>query len=102
MRDMRVRAVLQAEQGSVRLGEDTTNADGSYTIRCESPEVSVVNLIVSVMDEDGETITSSPTISNPKALNIIEPLIVPMTRQPGAQRRIEGQIRLQHGLPAER
>src|SRR5829696_2632790 len=29
LRDMRVRATHKADQGSVRLGEDTTNADGS-------------------------------------------------------------------------
>lgn len=103
MRDMRVRAAHQAEQGSVRLGEDTTSADGSYTIRYERlPEVATINLVVSVMDNDGKVLKSSKVISSPKPLQIIEPLIVAMTRQPDAQRRIEGQIMLQQGLPAER
>jgi hypothetical protein len=103
LRDMRVRAVHKTEQGSLRLGEDTTNTDGSYTIRYESlPEVDVINLVVSVTDDDGELLQSSKAIPSPKPLQIIEPLIVPITRQPDAQRRIEGQIMLQHGLPAER
>lgn len=102
LRDVRVRAVHEADRSAIRLGEDSTDAEGRYTIRYELlPGVDAINLRVSVSDNDGELLKSSEVIRNAKPLQMID-LIVPMARKAAAQRRIEGQIMLQHGLPAER
>lgn len=96
-----VRAIHESYRGGIRLGEDATDAEGRYTIHYELlPGVDGINLRVSVMDEDGELLQSSEAIRSAKPLEIID-LALPMARKPATQRRIEGQIMLQHGLPAE-
>jgi hypothetical protein len=98
---VKVRALHESDRGAIRLGEDATDAAGRYTIRYELlPGVDGINLRVSVMDEDGEPLQSSEVIRNAKPLEIVD-LALPMARKPATQRRIEGQIMLQHGLPAE-
>ena len=90
----------RAFHDSDRLGEDTTDAEGRYTIRYELlPGVDGINLRVSVMGDDGEPLQSSDAIRNAKSLEIID-LTLPMARKPAMRRRIEGQIMMQHGLPA--
>ncbi|HVQ38818.1 MAG TPA: hypothetical protein VMS31_14870, partial [Pyrinomonadaceae bacterium] len=60
LRSMSVGAVHESEAGPVRLGEDTTSADGRYTIRYEQlPGVDAINLRVSVSDNDGQLLKSS-------------------------------------------
>ena len=96
----KVRAFHEAERGAIRLGEDTTDAEGRYTIRYELlPGVDGINLRISVTDDDGELLQSSEAIRNAKPLEIMD-LTLPMDHKPATQRRIEGQITLQHGLPA--
>lgn len=95
-----VRAFHESDRGAIRLGEDTTDAEGRYTIHYELlPGVDGINLRVSVMSEDGDLLHSSEAIRDAKRLEIID-LALPMARKPAAQRRIAGQIMLQHGLPA--
>lgn len=102
LQGVRVRAAHEADRRAIRLGEDTTDAEGRYTIRYELlPGVDGINLRVSVMDDDGELLQSSEAIRNAKPLEIID-LTLPMARKPATERRIEGQIMLEHGLPAER
>jgi hypothetical protein len=97
-----VRAFHEMEKSVIRLGEDVTDAKGQHTVRYEVLEgVDSINLRVSVMDEDGELLLSSEVIRNAKPQEVID-LTLPMARKPPAQRRIEGQIILQHGLPAEK
>ena len=101
VRGVKVRAFHESDRGAIRLGEDTTDAEGRYTIRYELlPGVDGIVLRVSVMGEDGELLQSSETIRDAKPLEIID-LTLPMARRPATQRRIEGQIMLPHGLPAE-
>lgn len=101
LQGLRVRAFHESELGDIRLGEDTTEVEGRYTIRYELlPGVDVINLRVSAISEDGKSLQSSKVIRNAKPLEIID-LAIPIARKPAVQHRIEGRILLQHGLPAE-
>jgi len=95
-----VRAFHETEQTSIRIGEDRTDTEGRYTIRYDMlPEVTRIHLRVSVSVEDGKPLHSSELIRDAKPLEIVN-LVVPLTIRPAAQRRIEGRIVLEHGLPA--
>src|SRR5439155_23798518 len=77
LQGMRVRAMHAANAGSVRLGEDTTDAEGRYTIRYEMlPGVDGINLRVTVFDADGKPLHESDVIRGAKLLEIVD-LIVP-------------------------
>src|SRR5215207_5618338 len=96
-----VRAFHESEWGALRLGEDTTDAEGRYTIRYERlPEVSSVDLRVEAYDEDGTRLQSSEVIREARPLEIVD-LVVPIAGRPSEQRRLEGRIVLDNGLPAE-
>jgi hypothetical protein len=96
------RAFHQTGRGAIRLGEDTTDAQGRYTIRYELlPGVDAINLGVSAVDEDGTTLGSSPVIKDASPLETID-LTVPLAAASADQERIEGTIMWEHGLPAEK
>ena len=96
-----VRAFHETEQDAIRLGEDMTDTEGRYTIRYETlPEVTSLHLRVSVSSEEGTQLQSSELIRDARPLEIVN-LTVPLTEKPAAQRRIEGRIVLEHGLPAD-
>lgn len=77
LRDMQVRAVHETAASALRLGEDTTDAEGRYTIRYEPlPEVDGINLHVTVFDADGKPLHESDVIRGAKPLEIVD-LIVP-------------------------
>jgi hypothetical protein len=99
---VQVRASHNGEQGAIRLGEDITDAEGRYTIRYEPlPEVDRTNLRVSAIGKDGNPLQSSDVISGANPLQVIN-LTVPFVAEgPIANRRIEGRILLENGLPAE-
>jgi hypothetical protein len=95
-----VRAFHETERGAIRLGEDTADAEGRYTIRYELlPETLSINLRVSVTDEDGRLAQSSDIIQGAAAVEVVN-LTVPISRRPVLQRRLEGRLVLEHGLPA--
>ena len=97
---VRVRARHETDSGPILLGEHATDAQGRYTIRYEPlPSVDGINLRVVAVDEDGEPLQSSEVTRNAKALEIVD-FTLPVDRRPTAQRRIEGQVVLEHGLPA--
>lgn len=77
LRGVQVRAVHEAVAGSLRLGEDTTDAEGRYTIRYEPlPGVDGINLRVTIFDADGKPLRDSNVIRGAKPLEIVD-LIVP-------------------------
>lgn len=77
LQGVRVRVVHEAAAGSLRLGEDTTDAEGRYTIRYESlPGMDGINLRVTVFDADGKPLHDSDVIRGAKPLEIVD-LIVP-------------------------
>ena len=101
LRDVRVRAVHEADRSAIRLGEDTTDVEGRYTIRYEQlPEVASIHLRVSAIAEDGTPLQTSDLVRNAKSLEVIN-LTVPLVGKPSAESWIEGRILLEHGLPAE-
>ena len=101
LQGVRVRAVHQARQGGIRLGEDTTDAEGRYTIRYERlPTVPSIDLRVSVINEDGQLVGSSQVVRNAKPLETID-VSVPVDAAPDDRQRIAGAIVLEQGRPAE-
>lgn len=99
--DVAVRTFHEADGAAIRLGEDTTDADGRYTIRYEPlPGGEAVNLHVSVIGRDGQTLRSSETRINAASLEIVD-LTLP-TRAPPAARRLTGRVLLEDGRPAEK
>jgi 5-hydroxyisourate hydrolase-like protein (transthyretin family) len=98
---VRVRAAHEIKRRSIRLGEDTTDNEGRYTIRYELlPGIDSINLRVSAIDENGKPLKSSDLVRNAKALESID-LITPIAGKPQKQWQITGNILLEHGLPAE-
>jgi len=94
-----VRAFHESERGGIRLGEDTTDAEGRYTIRYERlPEASSVDLRVEAYDKD--RLQSSEVIREAGPLEIVD-LVVPVTSRLSEQRRLEGRVVFDNGLPAE-
>ncbi len=90
LQGLQVRAVHEANAGSVRLGEDTTDAGGRYTIRYEQlPGVDSINLRVTVSGEDGVQLQSSELIREAKPLEIVD-LIVPSVNI--TPYRVEGKV----------
>jgi hypothetical protein len=101
LQDVRVRAFHDTGDSTIRLGDDSSDAQGQYTIRYEPlPEVAAIQLRVAVIGDEGQTLRSSDIRPNPKPLEIIN-LTVPVVEPATTQRRIEGQVVLQHGVPAE-
>lgn len=74
---MRVRAVHATGSRPVRLGEDTSDAGGLYTIRYDQvPGVDQINLQVSAFDVDGNLLVESPVSAGAKPLEVVD-LTVP-------------------------
>ncbi|HEV2124852.1 MAG TPA: hypothetical protein VGW38_19055, partial [Chloroflexota bacterium] len=96
-----VRAFHESERSAIRLGEDTTDAEGRYTIRYEMlSRVLSINLRVEAYDKDGTRLQSSELIDDAKPLEIVN-LVVPVTSRAFEQRRLEGRVVFDNGLPAE-
>ena len=90
LQGMRVRAIHEADAGSVRLGEDTTDAKGLYTIRYEMlPEVDGINLCVTVFDTDGKSLRDSDVIRGAKPLEIVDLIVPDVDIKPY---RVEGKV----------
>jgi hypothetical protein len=83
----RVRATDVSERRETRLGDDTADAEGRYTIRYEAlPGVDAVNLKVSAIGEDGRAVVSSEVVPNAKLVETID-LTCPSPRLPRTARR---------------
>lgn len=96
-----VRAFHTDKRGLLRLGQDSTDEAGHYTIRYEKlPEVASLTLRVTVNGEDGIP-ESFKVVHDAKPLEIVD-LTVPLSDRPAARRWLEGRIVLEHGLPAEK
>jgi hypothetical protein len=98
----RIRAAHVADRGAIRLGDDSADAEGRYTIRYDAlPGVDAINLKVSAIDEDGRTIGSSQVVPNAKPVETID-ITLPIAAPTADRQTIEGAILLEHGLPAEK
>lgn len=102
LRGTRIRAAHVADAREIRLGDDSADAEGRYTIRYDAlPGVDVVNLKVLALDDDARTIGSSEVVPNAKPVETID-LTVPIAAPAGDRQTIEGAILFEHGLPAEK
>ena len=72
LRGLAVRAEHMAPKGSFRLGEDSPDAEGRYTIRYEPlPGDNTLNLRLTVFDANGKALNSKD-IQNVKPLQIVD------------------------------
>ncbi|MGE3163992.1 MAG: neuraminidase-like domain-containing protein [Planctomycetota bacterium] len=102
LQSARVRASHVAERREIRLGDDTADEEGRYTIRHDAlPGVDAINLKVSAIGEDGRTIAASALVPNAKPVETID-LTVPIAAPAADRQTIEGAILLEHGQPAEK
>ena len=101
VRDVRLVATHEGDAGAIRLGVATADAEGRYTIRYAAmPGVDVIKLRVTANDVSGKTLVASSVIAPAKPIETID-LQVPMTRPAATEGRIEGQVTLENGSPAE-
>lgn len=71
-----VRAFHQAEQDAIRLGEDSTDPEGRYTIRyTRLPGINTINLRVNVSDNDLNILRSSDVIPAARPIEIINLMV---------------------------
>ena len=95
LQGMRVRAVHENATGTMRMGEDSTDAEGRYTIRYEPlPGGDGINLRVIVLDAGGKQLDESDLIPRAKPLEIVD-LMLPVIKQPAA--RVYGIVRNEYG-----
>lgn len=82
--DLRVRTAHETNPGEIRLGEDTTDARGRYTIRYEPlPAGNGVDLRVSVLGNGGAPLQSFDLIHDAKPVEIVD-LTVPVAPKAAA------------------
>jgi hypothetical protein len=81
--DLQVRAVHQTNASPVRLGKDTTDAEGRYTIRYELlPGMDSINLRVTVFDADGKPLRESDVIPGAKPLESVDLIVLSIAIKP--------------------
>ena len=90
MRGVKVRAFDESERGAIRLGEDTTDAEGRYTIRYELlPGVDGINLRVAVFDADDKRLHDSDVIRGAQPLEIVDLKVPSVDTKPY---QVEGKV----------
>jgi hypothetical protein len=98
-----VRAFHQDNNLKIRLGEDTTDAEGRYTIRY-TPLYGIdsIHLKISVFDTMEKLLKESNILVNATPLEVIDLAISPAEQEIGnlIARRISGTIALEYGPPA--
>lgn len=100
LQGIRVRAIQRASQEPIRLGDDTSDAEGRYTIRYEPlPGREAIELGVSAIGDDGRVLSSSQFVRSTKTLETID-LTVSVAATTADRQTIEGTIVLEHGTPA--
>src|SRR5688572_4056877 len=85
-----VRAFHIGERGTLRLGEDTTDTEGRYTIRYVMlPSIGTIHLSVVVFDGNGKPLRESDVIRKAKPLEIVDLTVSGADR---ATFRVEGRV----------
>jgi hypothetical protein len=91
----------ESREGSIRLGQDATDADGRYTIPYETPPgIDSIDARVVALDDTSRSVKSSDIVRGAGRLQVID-LVVPMAQPVANARRVEGRIAFDHGAPAE-
>src|SRR5262245_35283426 len=90
LRGATARAFHVNEGSALRLGEDSTDEEGRYTILYPSPPgASAIRLQIAVFNADGKRLGESDIISHPKSLEIVD-LIAPV--EDGAMFQVDGKV----------
>ena len=98
---LRVRAVHSDGASEMRLGEDTTDAEGRYTIRYDGlPGLAALHLRVDLLSQSGTVVQSSAVLANATQVEVID-LGVSLAEPAAGTRRIEGRVVYEHGVAAE-
>jgi hypothetical protein len=99
-----VRAFHLAGNDAIRLGQDTTDAEGRYTIYYTPlPDINTLNLQVSVSDASLNVLQSSESRLTTKPLEVVDLVNVKSIRSieiTGTERQVTGHILLDRGDPA--
>jgi hypothetical protein len=99
-----VRAFHIAGTDAIRLGQDTTDAEGRYTIYYTPlPDINTINLQVSVSDASLNVLQSSESRLTTKPLEVVDLVNVKSIRSietTGSQNQVTGHILLDRGDPA--
>ncbi|MES2936801.1 MAG: neuraminidase-like domain-containing protein [Pseudomonadota bacterium] len=97
---MAVRALHQAGRGPVRLGDDTSDAQGRYTIRYQAlPGVESIDLSVTAIGADGDVLAASPVLRGAAMVEAVD-LTVPVDGSGVLRHALHGTVMLEQGLPA--
>lgn len=97
---LRVQALQLVEQGSIRLGEDTSDGEGRYTIRYQPlPGMAELLLQVACFDGSGRRLQESDKFSAPPPLLVLD-LVVPTPVTPTPPSEVTGRILMEYGTPA--
>jgi hypothetical protein len=99
-----VRAFHIAGTDAIRLGQDTTDAEGRYTsYYTPLPDINTINLQVSVSDASLNVLQSSESRLTTKPLEVVDLVNVKSIRSietTGSQNQVTGHILLDRGDPA--
>jgi hypothetical protein len=96
-----VRAFHERAKDAIRLGQDSTDSEGRFTIRYEPlPGVPAVDLRVTVESREGKALASSPLIHRAKPLETLVLQLPAAPEPPAAQHQIAGVVRWPSRQPA--
>jgi hypothetical protein len=96
-----VRAFNVTDRGDVRIGADTSDADGAYSISYGPlPDGSPVRLQLVVTDDAGDALAKTDVMPDPGTLVVVD--LAAKRNPPAAEpRRLAGMLMLEHGAPAD-
>jgi hypothetical protein len=96
-----VRAFHADDRGGVRLGSNTTDADGAYSITYSPlPDGSAIRLQVVATDDAGERLAESDVLPDAGPLAVVD-LVARRAAATPEPRRLEGRLTLAHGAAAD-
>ncbi|MEK6804178.1 MAG: hypothetical protein AABZ34_16180 [Nitrospirota bacterium] len=96
-----VRAFHVSDATAIRLGQDSTDSDGQFTIRYELlPGVPAVDLRVTVESREGKALATSPVIRRAKPLETLVLQLPEVPEPPAERQQIAGIVRWPSRQPA--
>jgi hypothetical protein len=96
-----VRAFHEGGATAIRLGQDSTDSDGRFTIRYELlPGTPAVDLKVTVESREGNALKSSQVIQRAKPIETLELQLPEVEEPPAEQQQIAGIVRWPSRQPA--
>lgn len=97
-----VRTFHAAGAVAIRLGQDSTDGEGRFTVRYELlPDIPTVDLRVTVESRDGKALVASEVIKEAKPLEMLELRLPAVPEPPAPREQISGIVRWPSRQPAE-